>query len=146
MIGKYRVIGVGWKLLQRWLAPQKVSGMIKGRQKTFTDEGVDGIRLDVYRDIPDNLDSTPVSSGAFWVWLFEFGFLSLAFWVWLHWRSIGKHVHHRWLTSMGRAELCLKTMFRWYSLGNRLLTGIDDAYKINWAIHSRAKIAAKAHW
>lgn len=26
---------------------------MKGRQKTFTYEGVDGIRLDVYRDIPE---------------------------------------------------------------------------------------------
>ena len=42
-----------FKIAKRWLAPQKVSGMLKGRQKSFQFEGADGIRLDVYRDIPE---------------------------------------------------------------------------------------------
>ena len=43
------------------------------------------------------------------------------------------------------AELCLKTILTWYSLGKRLLTGMADAYKTNGLIHSGPKIAAKAH-
>ena len=42
-----------FKIAKRWLAPQKVSGLVNGRHKSFNYDGADGIRLDVYRDVPE---------------------------------------------------------------------------------------------
>jgi len=42
-----------FKIAKRWFAPQNVSGVVKGRSVSFRYDGVDGIRLDVYRDIPE---------------------------------------------------------------------------------------------
>jgi len=42
-----------FNIMERWLKPRQVGGQILGVPTTFSYSGVDGVRLDVYREIPE---------------------------------------------------------------------------------------------